>query len=105
MIRYEIIFTVDKGPIHLSPEHTFFALPRDAVTECLTDTSKVTSPIILLIIVITFTSCYFLFSLNLVVFLKIHNVLVILILLQSWKKVLSRPSWKNLLLFVVLAVN
>lgn len=42
MIRYEIIFTVDKGPIHLSPEHTFFALPRDAVTECLTaETSKV----------------------------------------------------------------
>ncbi|KAG2236791.1 hypothetical protein INT48_006975 [Thamnidium elegans] len=31
MIRYEIIFTVDKGPIHLSPEHTFFALPRDAL--------------------------------------------------------------------------
>lgn len=41
MIRYEIIFTVDKGPIHLSPEHTFFALPRDAVTECLAETSKV----------------------------------------------------------------
>ncbi|GAA5805912.1 hypothetical protein HPULCUR_011438 [Helicostylum pulchrum] len=37
MIRYEIIFTVDKGPIHLSPEHTFFALPRDAVTERLNE--------------------------------------------------------------------
>lgn len=37
MIRYEIIFTVDKGPIHLSPEHTFFALPRDAVTERLSE--------------------------------------------------------------------
>lgn len=37
VIRYEIIFTVDKGTVHLSPEHTFFVLPRDAVTECLTE--------------------------------------------------------------------
>lgn len=37
MIRYDIIFTVDKGFIQLSPDHVFFTLSRDAVTECLTD--------------------------------------------------------------------
>lgn len=37
MIRYDIIFTVDKGLIRLSPDHVFFTLSRDAVTECLTD--------------------------------------------------------------------
>lgn len=39
MIRYEIIFTVDKGPIQLSPEYTFYTLPRDAVTESFTDSA------------------------------------------------------------------
>lgn len=37
MIRYDIIFTVDKGFIRLSPDHVFFTLSRDAVTESLTD--------------------------------------------------------------------
>ncbi|CAO3653012.1 unnamed protein product [Mucor hiemalis] len=39
MIRYDIIFTVDKGFIRLSPDHVFFTLSRDAVTECLTNAS------------------------------------------------------------------
>ncbi|KAG2192414.1 hypothetical protein INT47_007880, partial [Mucor saturninus] len=75
MIRYEIIFSVDKGPIHLSPEHTFFALPRDAVTECLTETSKVKTVFICLCFpknIISYCSRFFL---NHVVSLKIHNVL------------------------------
>lgn len=38
-IRYDVIFTLDKKVSTLSNEHTFYAFPREAVTECLTTTA------------------------------------------------------------------
>jgi hypothetical protein len=38
-IRYDVIFTMDKKVSTLSNEHTFYAFPREAVTECLTTTA------------------------------------------------------------------
>jgi hypothetical protein len=39
LVQYEIIFSVEEGATPFSKDFTFYSLPQNAVTECLTETA------------------------------------------------------------------